>query len=442
MTTRAYSNGAPASRDRAGVPDRDNKPLVGKLKFYFKNPVVDAYFSYVLGFGQRGGADVGEAYFAASQIKQFDTDSWVSTFTALAARVADQAERQLASGHTISARESFLRASYLDRSALMSLSPIKESERYARIRGRVRKRFLTAGALFDPPIEAVNIPFEGKVLRGYFVKADASDVPRPTLINAGGGESFAEDMMFVFGMGDAERGYNHLTVDMPGQGSTALEGMLMTPRPEVPLRAIVDYALSRDDVDPDRLAMVGLSFGGFSVARAAAHDDRIKAIILNSAILNLREYLVQAKELQTLARLEGMPGYRLFTRLTGSWLGGLYNIMDTWKYKWGVSTMAEWLEVCDEYRADPSLITCPTLLLVGEDEYAYPASRRFQHEALEKIQHPEKRLVIGRTEMGAGGKNMLPNLTALRHATYDWLDEVFETQTQHPEARAELQASV
>jgi pimeloyl-ACP methyl ester carboxylesterase len=441
MTTHLSSNGHSAASTRVGATARDNKPLVGKLRFHFKNPIVDAYFSYVLGFGQRGGADVGEAFFAASQIKQYDTESWVSAFTSLAARVAEQAERQLAAGHTISARESLLRASYFDRAALMSLSPIKERERYAMIRERVRDRFLAAGALFNPPIEAVSIPYEGKTLRGYFIKADDSDAPRPTLVNAGGGESFAEDMMYVFGMGDAERGYNHLTVDMPGQGSTALEGMLMTPRPEVPLRAIVDYALSRDDVDPDRLAMVGLSFGGFSVIRAAGYDDRIKAIILNSAILNLREYLVQAKELQTLARLEGMPGFKLFARLTGSWLAGLYNIMDTWKYKWGVTTMAEWLEACDEFRADPSLITCPTLLLVGEDEYAYPHSRRFQHESLEKIQNTEKRLVIGRTDMGAGGKNMLPNLSALRHATYDWLDEVFGHLPADRVAKAELQAS-
>jgi hypothetical protein len=127
--------------------------------------------------------------------------------------------------------------------------------------------------------------------------------------------------------------------------------------------------------------------------------------------------------------------------LTGSWLAGLYNIMDTWKYKWGVTTMAEWLEACDEFRADPSLITCPTLLLVGEDEYAYPHSRRFQHESLEKIQNTEKRLVIGRTDMGAGGKNMLPNLSALRHATYDWLDEVFGHLPADRVAKAELQAS-
>ncbi|PPS44103.1 S9 family peptidase [Chroococcidiopsis sp. TS-821] len=405
--------------------ERGNMPLVGKLKFYFKNPIVDGYFSYVLAFGARGGADVGEAFFAASRIRQYDTESWVREFTSLAKRVAEQAEQAQAVGHYITARETFLRASYLNRAALMSLSPNKEPDRYLEICERVRSHFNMAAALFDTPIEPVSIPFRNHILRGYFIKTDTSSEPRPTLINAGGGESFAEDMCLLFGIGDASRGYNHLTVDMPGQGSTFIEGMKMTPQAEEPLGAIVDYALSRNDVDPDRLAMFGPSFGGYAVPRAAVHDKRIKAIVVNSLILNLYDYLVQAKELLILARLERMPGFKLFTRLTGSWLAGLYNIMDIWKYKWGVSTMAEWLEACKEYVVDPSEITCPTLLLIGEDEYAYPNSQHFQHEALAKIQNPIKNLAIGRTDMGAGGKNMLPNLTAIRHTTFDWLDEVF-----------------
>lgn len=411
--------------DQARSVDADNKPLVGKLRFRFKNPIVDAYFSYALGFGQRGGADIGEVFYAASQIRQYDTESWVRAFTGVAERVARQADEALARGHMITARETLLRAAYLDRVALYVLSPIKHTERFREIRERVRQRFDASASMYDPPAETVEIPFRGHTLRGYFFKADASDEPRPTLINAGGGESLVEDMCMVFGISDQERGYNHLTVDIPGQGSTPLDGMRMSPRPEEPLRAIVDYALSRDDVDPKRLAMFGPSFGGYAVARAAVHDERIRAIILNSIILDLHEYLVQAQELKFLARFEGVPGFKLFTRLTDSWLAGLFNMMDIWKWKWNVSTMAEWLEVCREYTVDPSGITCPTLLLVGEDEYAYPASHRFQHEALTKIRHPSKKLIVGRTDLGAGGKNLLPNLTAIRHHTYDWLDEVF-----------------
>ena len=38
----------------------------------------------------------------------------------------------------------------------------------------------------DLPFEVVSIPYEnGKSLPGYFLKADASDKPRPTLMSRG-----------------------------------------------------------------------------------------------------------------------------------------------------------------------------------------------------------------------------------------------------------------
>lgn len=406
-----------------------NKPLVGRMRFFFKNPIVDAYFSYVLAFGARGGGDVGEAYFAASRIRQYKPETWVQAFTEMAERLVPIAERAMERGHRVSARETWLRASFLDRAALMSLSPMKHAERYRSIRARSLERFQKAAELFDPPIERISIPFDGIEMKGYFIRPDLSETRRKTLIVVGGGDSLVEDMVFVFGLGIGERSYNFLSVDLPGQGDTPLAGMKMTPDSERPMKAVVDYALSRPEVDSARLAAVGGSLGGYIVPRAAIHDDRIKAIVVNSLILNLYEYFVQAKELKTLARLEGMPGFRILLRLSGSWLAGLFNVMDTWKWKWGVDTIAEWLEVSKAYEIDPSGIRCPTLLLIGEDEYAFEASRRFQKEALDRINHPRKELVIGSGELGAGGKNFLPNLTLFRNTTFDWLDEVFEDQS-------------
>jgi hypothetical protein len=52
-----------------------------------------------------------------------------------------------------------------------------------------------------------------------------------------------------------ERGYNFLTVDLPGQGLLPLAGKPFRPDMQVPLKAVVDYALSRPEVDPRRLAV-------------------------------------------------------------------------------------------------------------------------------------------------------------------------------------------
>ena len=45
---------------------------------------------------------------------------------------------------------------------------------------------------------------------------------------------------------------------------------------EVPVKAVVDYALSRKDVDPKRLAVYGISSGGDFGPQTAVHDPRIK----------------------------------------------------------------------------------------------------------------------------------------------------------------------
>jgi pimeloyl-ACP methyl ester carboxylesterase len=403
-----------------------NKPLVGRMKFYYKNPIVDGYFSYLLAFGARGGADVAEAYYAVRNVSQFDTEGWVRELTKLAGLIEKEADISLSKGHEITARERYLRVYYLNRAALFNLSPVDQTERYLEIRKHAVNMFRKAVALYNYPIETIEIEYNGKKLPGYFIKPDHSNTKRPTLYNVGGGESFCEDMCLVFGIGDQERGYNIVTVDLPGMGDTAMDGMKMEPETEKPLSKVLDYLESRPDVDMEKLAVFGPSMGGYTVIRAASKDKRIKAMIANSVILNMYEYLVQAKELETLAKYENSFWFKWVSGIFGSWLRGFYNIMGIFKWRWKVNTIREWLDACKEFTADPSGVECPSLLMVGEDELAYPNTQRFVSESMEKIKNPKVDLIIGKAEMGAAGKNMLPNLTAIRHYVYDWLDEVFQ----------------
>ncbi len=74
------------------------------------------------------------------------------------------------------------------------------------------------GAFLDPPLEYFEIPYEGTALPGYFRKAAAGTKPMKTLIMVGGGETFAEDLYFYIDSQANERGWNFMTVDLPGQG--------------------------------------------------------------------------------------------------------------------------------------------------------------------------------------------------------------------------------
>ena len=55
----------------------------------------------------------------------------------------------------------------------------------------------------------------------------------------------------------------------------------MRPDYAVPVKAVVDYAVSRDDVDVLRLALIGYSLRGLLALRAAAFEPRIRACIAN-----------------------------------------------------------------------------------------------------------------------------------------------------------------
>jgi pimeloyl-ACP methyl ester carboxylesterase len=419
--------------------EEKNQPLVGRMRFFFKNPIVDAYFAGVLAYGTRGGVDLGEAYAAAGRISQYDTEAWVREFTGIGARVAAMADEALAKGHIITARDRYLRAFAHERAALFQLSPLKYPDRYRKLRLSSQVRFRKAISLFNQPVEVLEIPFEAKKLPGYFMKPDNRNVKRPTLITLGGGDSVCEDICLLFGLNDQDRGYNVISVDLPGMGSTALDGMLMTPRPEKAMSAVIDHILARPDVDPERLAVWGASLSGYYIPRSAIYDKRIKAVIANSIILNLNEYFVQVKEVESLAKYENTFWFRIAARLFGSWLAGLYNVMDTWKWKWGVNSLAEWLELCKEYVLDPSEIDVPILLLVGEDELAFANSKRFHDEAMAKIKHPNKKMIVGSAELGASGKNMMPNFNLIRETTFDWLDELFAVSDKKEVAVPEIE---
>src|SRR3546814_12493373 len=52
---------------------------------------------------------------------------------------------------------------------------------------------------------------------------------------------------------------------------------------EQDIRAAVDLLTARDDVDPDRIGVVGLSMGGEEAIGAAGDDARIRAVVAEGA---------------------------------------------------------------------------------------------------------------------------------------------------------------
>ena len=239
----------------------------------------------VLGADEYGGSQFGEVLATSARIEPGDYDSWYDAWNATAEATAKEAEAQLARGHRVSARDGFLRASNYYRSSEFFLHGNPRDPRVAHAYERAVGAYKACAGLFDPPIETVEIPYEGTTLPGYFHRPDLRPEPRPTVIMHSGFDGSAEEM-HVFGARAAvERGYNALVFDGPGQfGPVHREGLTFRPDWEKVVTPVFDFALTLPAVDPKRIALMGASLGGVLAPRAAAFEKRLAALIANDGL--------------------------------------------------------------------------------------------------------------------------------------------------------------
>jgi 2,6-dihydroxypseudooxynicotine hydrolase len=128
----------------------------------------------------------------------------------------------------------------------------------------------------DPPGERVEVPYEGGRLIGILRKPRGAARP-PVVIMCMGLDSAKEEMesneqAFL------ARGMATLVFDGPGQGEGEYDYAIRGDY-ETPVKAVVDYAQTRMDIDGARIGLWGVSLGGYYAPRAAAYEKRIRACI-------------------------------------------------------------------------------------------------------------------------------------------------------------------
>jgi pimeloyl-ACP methyl ester carboxylesterase len=119
----------------------------------------------------------------------------------------------------------------------------------------------------------------------------------------------------------AERGYGALLIDLPGYGASegrrAWDAMFVES-----IRRAVDFAVGRPEVEATRIGGFGYSNGGSLIARAAAADERLSAIVLLATYSNLAEQLHHAFKRRT-------PGMGHFAIAASLWSGVPVSKLDT-----------------------------------------------------------------------------------------------------------------
>jgi len=389
-------------------------PHAAHIRFHFQDLEMDfAFGSLILGATVNRGCEVGEAFETASRIKDGDAASWQEEWLKTAKLVEARGESALAAGHRVSARNQLQRAAYYFRAAMVSMLP--GDHRFRQTAKKSRDLMRKAGGLFNVPLEYFEIPFEGTVLPGYFRKGGPGAAPLKTIIMIGGAETFIEDLFFYIGPEAFDRGYNFVTVDLPGQGLLPLEGRFFRPDIDVAIRAVVDHTLGRHDVDPRRLAVYGMSSGGGFVPQAAVNDKRIGAVVMNNCVVDAGRGV--AKMAVATATESVVKTWSSFKRQTNQGIA--------WRFGVKMDNLPGLVKANEGFRFDPAKITVPALIIVSNGEYKSAEIARQTKLCIEGLSNPGKKLVITPATEGASSHCVMENRSLMSQELFDWLDEVF-----------------
>jgi alpha-beta hydrolase superfamily lysophospholipase len=402
------------------------------MKIYFKNQAFSYQLLRALSYAPYSGAEIGECLATAARIHKGDFESWHLEWSHTAQNVGALAEAALGGNAPHSARELFLRANNYYRTAEFFLSP--HDPRRVTTYEKSRAAFRQAIVLMNPPVEQVHIPYEGTTLPGYFYRVDDSDMPRPTVLALGGFDSTGEELYFFTAAAALRRGYNCLAFEGPGQGEPLRVQHLPTrPDYEVPVGAALDFALRQPEVDPERLAVWGISMGGYYAPRAAAFDARIKACVVHGAAYDFATGILAQKPL-ALKLMKRWPDLVDNDALFGTLIArdlGLRWMSKHALWVFGVSSRSELLRTMEQYALKDVVarIHAPTLLLHGEKDHFIPLKQAYEfYEAL----NCPKQIRVFTTAEGAEEHCQIGNLTLLHQVAFDWLDEVFAVKQPAP----------
>jgi pimeloyl-ACP methyl ester carboxylesterase len=413
LTALAVAPFTAAATDGADSGGKNFDAHATTFNYFFNDGDMDFHFgNLVLGSAVNGGVEIGEAFYAASRIQDGDSASWQREWSELAERAEARGLKSLTAGHSVSARDQLLRAAYYYRLSILGMLP--DNPELARRTCKCRILMKKAGPLFQPPLEYFEVPFENTVLPGFFRKADTSEKPAKTLLMIGGGETFIEDLFFYIAPQAHERGYNFMTVDLPGQGRLPLEGLVFRTDTYIPIKKVVDYALSRNDVAPKNLAAYGISGGGLFVPQAAMHDPRLKAIAMSSAVVDAHSLFAT------------MPAAVATPEEMAAWSSFHADVVQSICWRYGVDKPSQLIEANRGNTFDAEKIGVPALIIVGEGEYRSQEVQRQQAEALQGFKDSRSKLVVTPSDEGATNHCIMENRSVVGQVLFDWLDGVFQ----------------
>ncbi len=289
----------------------------------------------------------------------------------------------------------------------------------------------------QPAAETLSIPWGTESLPAWLFRPDAAPGKRPTVILTNGSDGQAVDLWSWGAAAALERGWNAVIYDGPGQGAMLFERKLpFTPEWETVVTSIVDQLVRHPAVDGGRIALTGLSMGGNLVARAAAFEHRLAAVVAEPGVTspwlgfpagfrkivtgdrNATNQIWNSGVVPTLEKPEAAEARFLLAKRYEPFGADVIDAVREGRFPRDIWTPSQIVQQID-VTAVMSRITSPTLVLNYEGEQFYPgqAERMFS-----LLTGPKDYVILTAAE---GANLHCSPMAPRRHneVIFDWLDK-------------------
>jgi dienelactone hydrolase len=269
-------------------------------------------------------------------------------------------------GRKVAARESYFIASLLYGSAQWPI--FENTPENISFNNKKVECYVKYTHYADHEVRRVEIPFAGKSLPAYLHLPKNPEGRHPCILNLGGMDSFKEMLHSLYGDRFLERGIASLAIDGPGQGECCVRDIHVSATNfKEAGRTALAWMRAQPELDPDRLAIVGLSFGSFWGTQVASIDDRLKGCAVS---LVCHE-----------------PGANTIFNMASPTFKLRFMYMAGYEDEEEFDKFAETLTL----RGVGEQIKCPFLVVAGEDDELSPIE--YTHELMDVMKAPKELLL-------------------------------------------------
>jgi dienelactone hydrolase len=393
--------------------------------YFFLNPTFEYTFLISLGRAYHSAGNVGKVLYLSKQVKDGDYESAYQAFKQAGDEARAIAEESASHGHRESARQAYLWAQNYYDSSTYFVDGSADPSRFLPIWEILYDCWLKSLPLFNPPIEPVRIPYEGTELHGFFIRQADTRKKRPLLILVNGSDGSLLDMWTQGAAGALARGYNVLTFDGPGQGYALWKQKLyFRPDWEKVISPVVDYALTLPDVDPAKIAIQGISQGGYWVPRAVAFEHRIAAAIADPGVVDVSTSWTAHLPKPILGMLDGGRKEEFDKTLEVSSPPAAKSYLQFRMRPYGFTSYYDTFKAVQEYNLSKvaGQIRCPVLITNPVNESFWPGQSQQLYDLLSS-----SKVLLHFSESDGADLHCEPKGTGYRELrVFDWLDDTLK----------------